>query len=82
MSMRLYSTNNKSRFVSLKEAVFKGLLRAAGVDFKDNHKVTLKLADGVEINGDTYVLYAMLHVLFNPDTKDHVETFEIHKVTF
>ena len=37
---------------------------------------------GVEINGDTYVLYAMLHVLFNPDTKDHVETFEIHKVTF
>jgi len=34
------------------EAVFKGLLRASGVDFKDNDKVTLKLADGVEINGE------------------------------
>lgn len=35
---------------------------------------------GVNINGNIYVLYAMLHVLFNPDTKEQVETFEIHKV--
>ena len=34
---------------------------------------------GVEINGNVYVLYAMLHVLFNPDAKEQVETFEIHK---
>lgn len=34
------------------EAVFKGLLRAAAVDFKDNDKVTLKLKDGTEINGE------------------------------
>lgn len=37
---------------------------------------------GVEINGDVYVLYAMLHVLFNPETKEHVEKFEIHKQVF
>ena len=30
------------------EAVFKGLLRAADVDFKDNDNVTLKLSDGTE----------------------------------
>jgi len=35
---------------------------------------------GVDINGDIYVLYAMLHVLFNPETKQQIETFEIHKV--
>lgn len=35
---------------------------------------------GVDINGNIYVLYAMLHVLFNPETKQQVETFEIHKV--
>ena len=34
------------------EAVFKGLLRAAGQDFKDNDKVTLKLPDGQEIKGE------------------------------
>ena len=34
------------------EAVFKGLLRAAGVDFKDNAKVTLKLPSGTEVNGE------------------------------
>ena len=34
---------------------------------------------GVEINGAVYALYAMLHVLFNPETKAHIETFEIHK---
>jgi hypothetical protein len=34
------------------EAVFKGLLRAAHVDFDDNDKVTLNLADGTEINGE------------------------------
>lgn len=34
------------------EAVFKGLLRAANVDFDDNDKVTLSLADGKEINGE------------------------------
>ena len=34
------------------EAVFKGLLRAAEVDFKDNDSVTLKLKDGTEINGE------------------------------
>ena len=34
------------------EAVFKGLLRAAGVAFKDNAKVTLKLPHGQEINGE------------------------------
>lgn len=34
------------------EAVFKGLLRAAGVEFKDNDNVTLKLPDGQEIQGE------------------------------
>lgn len=34
------------------EAVFKGLLRASGIDFKDNSKVTLELEDSVEINGE------------------------------
>ena len=34
------------------EAVFKGLLRAAGAEFKDNDTVTLKLPDGQEINGE------------------------------
>ena len=36
----------------LVEAVFKGLLRAAKVDFADNDKVTLKLEDGKEISGE------------------------------
>jgi hypothetical protein len=35
---------------------------------------------GVEINGAVYALHAMLHVLFNPETKQHVEAFEIHKL--
>ena len=34
------------------EAVFKGLLRAAGQDFKDNENVTLKLPNGQEIKGE------------------------------
>jgi hypothetical protein len=34
------------------EAVFKGLLRAAGISFTDNERVTLKLEDGTEINGE------------------------------
>lgn len=34
------------------EAVFKGLLRSAGIEFKDNDKVTLKLSDGTEIKGE------------------------------
>jgi len=34
------------------EAVFKGLLRAAGQEFKDNDQVTLKLKSGKEINGE------------------------------
>ena len=34
------------------EAVFKGLLRAAGQEFKDNDHVTLKLKNGKEINGE------------------------------
>ena len=34
------------------EAVFKGLLRAAGVDFKDNDRVTLELPNGQRINGE------------------------------
>ena len=34
------------------EAVFKGLLRAAGVDFSDNDNVTLKLPNGQEIKGE------------------------------
>ena len=36
----------------LVEAVFKGLLRAAGAEFKDNDTVTLKLPDGQEIKGE------------------------------
>ena len=36
----------------LVEAVFKGLLRAAGAEFKDNDTVTLKLPDGQEIQGE------------------------------
>jgi hypothetical protein len=36
----------------LVEAVFKGLLRAAGAEFKDNDNVTLKLPDGQEIHGE------------------------------
>ena len=34
------------------EAVFKGLLRAAAVEFTDNEKVVLTLSDGTEINGE------------------------------
>jgi len=34
------------------EAVFKGLLRAAGQDFNDNENVTLKLPNGQEIKGE------------------------------
>jgi len=34
------------------EAVFKGLLRASGVEFKDNASVVLKLPNGQEIKGE------------------------------
>jgi hypothetical protein len=34
------------------EAVFKGLLRSAGVEFKDNEKVQLTLSNGKTINGE------------------------------
>jgi hypothetical protein len=34
------------------EAVFKGILRSAGVEFKDNERVTLKLPHGQEIKGE------------------------------
>jgi len=34
------------------EAVFKGIMRAANVDFKDNDYVTLKLPNGTEIRGE------------------------------
>ena len=34
------------------EAVFKGLLRAAGAEFNDNDNVTLKLPNGQEIKGE------------------------------
>jgi len=34
---------------------------------------------GVAREGKIYVLYAMLHVLFNPETKTHVEKFEIRQ---
>jgi len=37
---------------------------------------------GKEINGDIYLLHAMLHVVFNPETKEHVSTFDIKKVMF
>lgn len=37
---------------------------------------------GKNIDGNIYVLYAMLHVLFNPDTKQQVESFEIHRIKF
>lgn len=37
---------------------------------------------GKDIDGDIYVLYAMLHVVFNPDAKEQVNTFEIHKIMF
>jgi sugar lactone lactonase YvrE len=37
---------------------------------------------GKEINGNIYVLYAMLHVVFNPEAKEQVSTFEIHKIMF
>lgn len=37
---------------------------------------------GKEINGDIYVLYAMLHVVFNPEAKQQINIFEIHKVMF
>lgn len=34
---------------------------------------------GVVRDGKIYVIYAMLHVLFNPETKTHVEKFEIRQ---
>lgn len=37
---------------------------------------------GVIREGEIYVVYAMLHVLFNPETKKHIETFEIRRQMF
>jgi len=34
---------------------------------------------GVVRDGKIYTLYAMLHVLFNPETKTHIEKFEIRQ---
>jgi sugar lactone lactonase YvrE len=34
---------------------------------------------GVVRDGKIYALYAMLHVLFNPETKTHIEKFEIRQ---
>ena len=34
---------------------------------------------GTVRDGQTYVVHAMLHVLFNPNTKKQIEQFEIHK---
>ena len=34
---------------------------------------------GVVRDGKIYALYAMLHVLFNPETKTQIEKFEIHQ---
>jgi len=34
---------------------------------------------GVVRDGKIYVLYAMLHVLFNPETKTHIDKFEIRQ---
>jgi hypothetical protein len=34
---------------------------------------------GVLRDGKIYVLYAMLHVLFNPETKTHIDKFEIRQ---
>ena len=34
------------------EAVFKGILRSAGIEFEDNKRVTLKLPHGQEIKGE------------------------------
>ena len=34
---------------------------------------------GVLRSGDVHVLHAMLHVLFNPETKTHIENFQIKK---
>jgi len=34
---------------------------------------------GVVRQGNIYALYAMLHVLFNPETKQHPESFVIHR---
>jgi sugar lactone lactonase YvrE len=35
---------------------------------------------GVVRDGKIYALYAMLHVLFNPETKTHIEKFEIRQL--
>jgi len=39
-------------FGGIIEAVFKGVLRAAGVPFKDNDKVTLDLGNGTKVKGE------------------------------
>ena len=36
---------------------------------------------GTVRDGQVYVVHAMLHVLFNPETKKHLEQFEIRKYT-
>lgn len=37
---------------------------------------------GKLIHGDIFVLNAMLHIVFNPETKEHVKSFEIKKTMF
>ena len=37
---------------------------------------------GKLVHGDIFVLNAMLHVVFNPETKEHVKSFDIKKTQF
>ncbi len=37
---------------------------------------------GVVRDGEIYVIYSMIHVLFNPKTKKHIEQFEIRRQKF
>ena len=47
----------------------------ASVDMGPNFPTT-----GVEVGSSVYVLNAMLHVLFNPQSEKQVESFEINKI--
>ena len=63
----------------------------AVIKFKSNDNWATAIAVGKASTGDVfattgtirenqaYVVHAMLHVLFNPDTKQHIEQFEIRK---
>jgi len=37
---------------------------------------------GKLVHGDIFVLNAMLHIVFNPETKEHVKSFDIKKTQF